>query len=276
MTGRLAVLVALCLAASDALPAPQNAGPAHAPARVVSLDYCADQFVLKFVAKERILAVSPDALQGFSYLRDAAAGIPTVRPIAEDVLVLRPDLVVRSYGGGPKARAFFARAGVRVVQVDWASDLADVMANIEAVAEGLGVPEQGEGLAVDMQDRLAAIKAGSGSPRAVYMTPAGVTAGPGTLIHAILEAAGLRNFQEASGWHPIPLEHLARTQPDLVAAGFFDTTTKLASAWSSVRHPVAQRQLSDREVVFLNGAWIACGGWFVMDAIEALAGQRTR
>ncbi len=275
MSGRLAVLVVLSLAAGDALAAPREVGPGPAPARIVSLDYCADQFVLKLVDRDRILAVSPGASQGFSYMRDAAAGLATVRPVAEDVLVLKPDVVVRTYGGGPGAAALFARAGVRVVQVDWASDLGDVLANVERVADELGVPRRGAELAADMKARLAAITGSSGGPRALYVTPAGVTAGPGTLIHEMLTAAGLTNFQDAAGWHPIPLEHLAYDQPDLVAAGFFDTMTHRIGAWSSTRHPVARRQLGDRDVVFLKGAWIACGGWFVMDAIEALAGRRT-
>lgn len=275
MSGRLAVLVVLSLAAGDALAAPREAGPGPAPARIVSLDYCADQFVLKLVDRDRILAVSPGASQGFSYMRDAAVGLAAVRPVAEDVLVLKPDVVVRTYGGGPGAAALFARAGVRVVQVDWASDLGDVLVNVQRVADELGVPRRGAELAANMKSRLAAITGGSGGPRALYVTPAGVTAGPGTLIHEMLTAAGLTNFQDAAGWHPIPLEHLAFDQPDLVAAGFFDTMAHLTGAWSSTRHPVARRQLGDRDVVFLKGAWIACGGWFVMDAIEALAGRRT-
>ncbi|MCY3595964.1 MAG: ABC transporter substrate-binding protein [Rhodospirillales bacterium] len=271
MLGRLTVFAAFCLTAGDACPAARNSEPAGAPARVVSLDYCADQFVLKLADRERILAVSPDARRAFSYMRDAAAGLPVARPVAEDVLVLKPDLVVRSYGGGPTAAAFFARAGVPVLQVEWASDLNDVVGNIERVAEGLGVPGRGAELAADMKARLAAIAAAPGGARALYMTPAGVTAGPGTLIHDILAAAGLRNFQQAPGWHPIPLERLAYAQPDLVAAGFFDAMTGFTGAWSSARHPVARRQLGGQDVVFLEGAWIACGGWFVMDAVEALA-----
>ena len=61
-------------------------GPAR---RIVSLDYCADQYVLGLVERSRILALSPDAGEDFSYLRAEAEGIPAIRPRAEDVLVLR-------------------------------------------------------------------------------------------------------------------------------------------------------------------------------------------
>ncbi|MEZ5998409.1 MAG: hypothetical protein R3B98_06925 [Hyphomonas sp.] len=71
--------------------------------RVVSLDYCADQFVLGLADREQILAVSKDAEKPFSHLRDRAAGLPKVRAAAEDVVALKPDIVVRSWGGDARA-----------------------------------------------------------------------------------------------------------------------------------------------------------------------------
>ena len=101
-----------------------NEPPQNAPGLgVVSLDYCADQFVLKFVDRENILALSPDATASFSYMKEAAIGLPTIRPRAEDVLLLKPEIVVRSYGGGPLASAFFERTGIKIVQIGYAGDL---------------------------------------------------------------------------------------------------------------------------------------------------------
>ncbi|KCZ93501.1 putative iron ABC transporter periplasmic iron-binding protein [Hyphomonas johnsonii MHS-2] len=264
------LLVGLCLAACSARDAPQVNGTDR-PSRIVSLDYCADQFVLKLADRDRILAVSPDAAKDFSYMHAAAKGAPTVRPLAEDVLILKPDLVVRSYGGGPNAAAFFEQAGVPVLNVGWAGDIPSVMTNIQSMADGLGEPERGEALVTDMRARLDALNVRSDQKRALYLTPAGVTSGPGSLIHAMLVAAGLTNFEETSGWRAIPLERLAYDQPDVVVAAFFGSLANHPDAWSPMNHPVAQAQLSDRDVVPLQGAWTTCGGWFLMDAIEALA-----
>ena len=240
--------------------------PCHAaPARIVSLDYCADQFVLKLVDRDRILAVSPDADADFSYMRDAAAGLPTVRPIAENVIILKPDLVVRSYGGGPNAAAFFERAGVPVLNVGWAPDIEAVMGVIEEMAGGLGAPQRGAEVVADMRARLAAVADevqgdDAGENSALYLTPAGVTTGPGSLVHDMLRAAGLANFQEQPGWRAIPLERLAYEQPDLVAAAFFEGSGTYVDAWSRMRHPVARAQMKERPVVSLPGAWTVCGG----------------
>lgn len=284
MTGRRlscslgALLLALAALAGCAPAGPVTAeGQAPAVARrIVSLDYCADQYLLKLAPRDRILAVSPDADRDFSYMRDAARGLRQVAPRAEDVLVLKPDLVIRSYGGGPEAAAFYRRAGVPVLQLGYSGTLADVRAEVVRVARQLGVPGSGQTLAAQMDRRLAALRAKAdagqeGAREALYMTPGGVTTGPGSLIAEMLAAAGLRNFQREPGWHPLPLERLAYERPDIVAAAFFGSVAGNPDGWSAARHPVARAQLSPERVVRLDGAWTACGGWFVLDAIEALA-----
>jgi len=246
------------------------------PMRIVSLDYCADQYVLRLADRNQILAISPNAVSDFSYMRETATGVPTVRPSAEDVLALRPDLVVRSFGGGPNASTFFERAGVPVLQVGWASnvdseEMGSIPSLIEHMASGLGHPDRGDALVASFRRRLVAVRKQSGGENALYMTPSGVTTGPGSLVHEMLVAAGYQNFQEDPGWRSIPLERLAYEQPDIVAAAFFEAITNHTDAWSASRHPVARQQIHNGNRVALQGAWTACGGWFIMDAIEALA-----
>jgi iron complex transport system substrate-binding protein len=244
--------------------------------RVVSLDFCADQFVLKLLPKSRILAVSTDAQRHFSYMREAAVGIRQVRSIAEDVLVLQPDLIVRSYGGGAHAKKFFERAGLPVIQVPFANDIEAIRQSIMFIATGLGEPERGEVVVKEMDDRLGSIRISSESKSALYMTPAGVTSGPGTLVHEMLLAAGLSNFEQQPGWRSLPLERLAYEQPDIVAAAFFGTNTNHPALWSAMRHPVARRQMLQQPTVHLKGAWTSCGAWFLLDAIETLAAEEFR
>lgn len=244
--------------------------------RVVSLDYCSDQYVLELADREQIRALSPDAEKRFSYKRAVAAGLPKVRPSAEDVLLLEPDLVVRSYGGGPNATAFFQRAGIPVLQIGWASRLdgegqGTVTGLVQQVADGLGQSARGEALVADFRARLDAVRPRDDAETALYMTQGGVTTGQGSLVHEILVAAGWQNFQKETGWHPIPLERLAYERPDIVAGAFFETDHQTANIWSAARHPIARAQFEQGEYVPLEGAWTACGGWFLIEAVEALA-----
>ena len=270
----MVVRAILAAAASLSLLACAQAGErgAGAPRRIVSLDYCADQYVLKFADREDILALSPDAEKRYSYMRAEAAGIPTVRPRTADVLVLEPDLVVRTYGGGHDIANFMEKPGVPVVQIGFPQTLAEVREEVLRAGAALGKPEKARKLVADMDRRLDAL-ARRGFPRktVLYMTPAGVTTGEGTLVHELFEAAGVENFQKQPGWNPLPLERLAYERPDMVAASFFESATNHVDNWSAARHPVAQAQLRELPVVPLEGAWTACGGWFVLDAVEALA-----
>ena len=241
------------------------------PVRIVSLDYCADQYVLKMVNRKHILAVSPDAAKSFSYMRKKAVGLKSVRSTAEDVMILKPDLVVRSYGGGPNAVAFFEKAGVPVLNVGWAGDIDGIKRVTSEMAEGLGVPERGEEIIADMDARLAGLKTQPDNNKVLYMTPSGTTSGPGSLVHEIMIEAGFENFEAKAGWRSLPLERFAYERPDMVAAAFFDTNSLEKDSWSPMRHPIARAQIAELPTVALNGSWMSCGAWFSMDAIEALA-----
>jgi iron complex transport system substrate-binding protein len=265
---RLIVLIAVLTAGCASAP-PAAVAPAR-PMRVISLDYCADQYVLKLLPRARILAVSPDAAAEFSYMRAAAQGVRQVRPTAEDVLLLKPDLVVRSYGGGANVGAMLGRAGVPLLQLGYAEDLAGVRQVLVDTANGLGERAKGAAMAAEFDARLTALQRRASGRTALYVTPGGVTAGPGTMIDAMLTAAGLRNFQTAPGWGTIPLERLAYARPDVIAAAFLDTRWRRPDPWSAAGHPLV-RALAGLPTAQLSGASTACGGWFVLDAVEAMA-----
>lgn len=275
----LAVLLWVWLAGCGGGPTPE-APPGAKPMRIVSLDYCADNYLLKLADDAQILALSPEATREFSYMRTAARGRPTVRPVAEDVLILRPDLVVRSYGGGPDAAAFFERAGIPVLQIGWVSHIegdapGSITFSIRDISTALGQVDRGEALIAEFRARLDTLGRPTSGDTALYMTPGGVTTGPGSLIHEMLIVAGLDNFETQPGWRSLPLERLAYEQPDRIAASFYDDGAINPHAWSAARHPVARALVARPDTVPLEGAWTACGGWFILEAIEALAMEAT-
>ena len=250
----------------------------QASERVVSLDYCADQYALKLLPRDRIVALSPDGTKNFSYLRKQAVGLPTIRPIAEEILLAKPDVVIRSYGGGSGITHFLQRFGIDVIQIGYAGNLASIQRNILDIATGLGQPQQGQAIVDDMAAQLAALKTQHDTPNtptALYMVPTGYTSGLGTLIDELLLNAGLTNYVQTPGWHPLPLEQLLYKSPQVTVLAFYETLADRTAAWSAMAHPVAQRQLEITQSVPLQGAWTACGGWFVVEAIQAMANAGT-
>lgn len=183
---------------------------------IVSLDYCADQFVLGLADPEQVLALSPDSEKPFSHFRDMAQGYPKVRSLSEDILALAPDVVVRSYGGDARNLAFYERFGIRTVQIGYAASLEETVAATRAFAEAIGQPARAE----EVLARLSPPAPETGQV-ALYVTPGGVTAGPGTLIDSIFRHAGLGNAATVSGWSSVPLESLVLSPPALAVTAFF-------------------------------------------------------
>lgn len=268
----LVLATALAAGCSSPLPSPHVvvAKEVKSPLRIVSLDYCADQFVLKLAPRTSILALSPDATRAFSYMRKQAGGIATVRPDAEAVLALNPDLIVRSYGGGPDAVAFFERAGVKVHQIGWGEGFDAVRNNVRDAAKAMGQSANGDTVVAEFDARISGLVPASGVT-ALYMTAGGVTTGPGSMINLMMTTAGLTNFQIQDGWNQLPLERLVTQRPDMAATAFFGETSRDQDYWSAARHPIAQTLLKDLPLAQLDSATTTCGGWFIMDAIELLA-----
>lgn len=238
------------------------------PARptIVSLDYCADQFVLALADREQILALSKDAERQFSYLRDKAAGIPKVRAAAEDVVALNPDIVVRSWGGDARALALYQRFGIRTVQIGYADDVEGTGDLLREVASAIGQAERAEAILA------AAPKPAAPSGRkALYVTPGGVSAGKDTMIGSIMAHAGLENANTGTGWTSLPLESLVMEPPGLMLAAFFGFDDDATDRWSVSRHPVMQRLMATAQVIDMDESRVSCGGWFVAEEAADIA-----
>ncbi len=238
------------------------------PARptLVSLDYCADQFVLALADREQILAVSKDAERRFSHLREKAAGIPKVRAAAEDVIALQPDVVVRSFGGDARALAFYEGFGIRTVQLGYAEDVQGTADVLRAVAAEIGQGARAEALIAAMPG--AAAETGRS---ALYVTPGGVSAGQGTMIASIMAQAGLSNANEGEGWTDLPLERLVQAPPALMLTAFFGFDDDATDRWSVSRHPVMRRLMADAQVIAMDESRISCPAWLVADEAQAIA-----
>ncbi len=247
---------------------------AASPRRVVSLDQCADQYVLALAPREAIAGLSKRADDPDAWLRDQARGLPLKRATLEALSSTRPDLVVRSWGGDERmVRALEAR-GARVVHIEDATDFPGVRANVRTVAAALDRRAEGEALIRRMDAKLAASAGAWKGQRALYYTPGGFTAGPGTLVDAMLRGAGLSNAARAQSFAAIPLEALALNPPRLFVLGFFDAGHQ--TRWDQGRHPLLAELARGKTAASLPGSILGCPAWFAADGTLMLARRAPR
>ena len=250
--------------------------PARADERVYSLDQCADQFVLGLADRDAIVGLSRRADDRDSYLRALVPGLPLRRPTLESILAARPTLVVRYWGGDPRLVRSLRARGVRVAEIGEANDFDGVRRNVRNIAAALGRASAGEAMIREMDQELAAARGAWRGQTALYLTSGGYTAGPGTLIDAILRAAGLSNAVRTPGFSAAPLESLALAPPQRVVLGFFDAGTVAAQRWGPGRHQTERRLVKDRAAARLSSRVLGCPGWFATNGVRRLANAARR
>jgi len=247
---------------------------ARAAPRIVSLDQCADQYVLALAPRGEIAALSKRATNDDSYLRVAAAGLPQRRATLESILGERASVAVTYWAGDMRLPAALSARGVKVVQVDEASDFRGVERNIRQVAAALGQGPAGQRLISRLDSQLARSRGAWGGVRALYLTPGGFTAGQGTLVGAMMAAAGLVSAAPAAGYTPVPLEELVLRPPAALVLGFFSDLAGGRSRWTIAGNGYLQELSRDRAVASLPGSILGCPAWFAADGSLALAKAR--
>ncbi|GAA3783589.1 hemin ABC transporter substrate-binding protein [Streptomyces phyllanthi] len=148
---------------------------------------------------------------------------------AESVLSLEPTVVLADTDTGPAEAIDQIRdAGIPVVVLDPATELADVATRTTRIAEALGVPAAGKALNRRIGDELAAARAGvpEGSrPKVAFLYMRGSAAvyligGKGSGADSLVKAAGAVDAGTASGlgrpFTPITSEALVKAQPDVI------------------------------------------------------------
>jgi len=247
-----------------------------APQRIVSLNLCADELVLRLAAPGTVKSVTWLARDHvLSNVPVLAQAVPVNRGLAEDIVPLAPDLVIAGTYTSRTAVALLQRLRVPVLEIGVPGSIEEALAQITTVAAALGADERGAQLVADIRTRLAAL------PRAVPLAaqaiaavyqPNGFTIGQGSMINDLLNRAGLRNLaveRRIDNYGALPLEVLLVAQPDLLvmnAAG----DRGPALAYEVLSHPALARRYNGARVVSVPSAWWSCPGPHLVDAVNRL------
>ena len=242
--------------------------------RVFSLDQCADQYVLALGDRASIVGLSKRADDADAFLRREATGLLQSRATREAVLAARPEVVVRYWGGSPTLLQALQRRGVKVVSITEASSYDEVRGSVRRVAEALDRPERGAAIVAAMDAKLARAQGAWRGKPALYLSAGGSTTGPGTMMDAMLKAAGLTNVTAAPGYSQLRLEDIVRVKPAALVLGFFERTANALEHWGLGRHRIMQRLMQERAIASLPASVLTCPAWYTADGALMLAQAR--
>ncbi|WP_310534029.1 ABC transporter substrate-binding protein [Novosphingobium sp.] len=215
------VLLALLLGACS--PVQTGRAPATSLPSIVSLNPCTDAILAEVADPVQILAISAWSHDPASSSMDMAEArrFRATNGSVEEVLVLRPDLIVGGTFTPPATRSAYARLGLRLEEVGIAATVEDSFAQVRHLAALAGHPERGEALVAQIIAALAraAPPAGARPVQTVLWEPGGIVPGDNTLVADVMRRAGLANFTAGKGMKQadyLPLERLLADPPALV------------------------------------------------------------
>lgn len=257
----LAIALAACGPAAPARPG-NSANPS-----IVSLNPCLDAILVEVAPPDQVLALS-------HYSRDpSSSSIPAkvatrygvTGGTAEEVIALRPDLVLASIYLPQPTRSALERAGLKVATFGSPTSIAESAAQVREVAALAGRSKEGEALAARLAGPLAPSRA---RIDALLWQPGEIVAGEQTLIAELLREQGFSSHAAARGLRQadrVSLEAVLADPPEVLL---------VAGDAAGQRHPVLQGQMKATHIAEFDPSLIYCGGPTIIKARARLAAIR--
>ena len=255
-----------------------TAATSAAPARVVSMNLCTDQLAMLLAAPGQLHSVSYLASNAdSSVLAGKATRYPKNHGLAEEVFLMRPDLVIAGTFTSRATVGILKRLGFRVEEFRPAYSFADIRSNIKRMGDLLGRQEAARTI-INAFDRELAAQSGrkDGQPArkpvaALYYSNS-YTSGRNTLAAEVVEHAGLDNLGsnlKLVGTVKLPLELLVTGKPDVVVTGRRFGRER-SQATQVLEHPALHAVSSRASTVAVSDKYWICGLPFTLQAVRRL------
>jgi iron complex transport system substrate-binding protein len=261
-----------------ALAMPVSASPAANLPRVVSMNVCSDQLLLSLADPEQILGLS-------RFSRDAwvsgdARRYPRLSGGAEDVLVLKPDIVLANLFDKRSTRELLKANGMHLAELSVPRTLTEVKDQIRELGDIVGHRDRA-GLQIARLDAALARarQAVAEKPyRVLALSRRGWAEGRDSFIGALLAETGLLNTVGELGFTfggYASLEAIVNLKPDLLLvsqAGDFARDDGQAF----LLHPALARFYPPEKRIVIPERLTECGGVMLAEALDVLTAELKR
>ena len=278
------VLFALLLGAGPCTAAPTSGEVAaeHSVGfrRVMSISMCTDDLLLELLPTERIASVTYYSREpANSFFWPQAANVAVNHGTAEEVLAVKPDLVVAGSYTTTATRMLLRKLHMPLLEIAPAGNFEDIRAQTLAVGHALGEDAAAAALVAKMDATLNSLAASRPAQviRVAAWGEGGSIPGQGTLFDAILHAAGGVNIAGsvgAQGFLSFGVEELLMARPDVIA---YSSNTSATPGLNTdlALHPLLVGRYANRRITY-PGALYSCGVAASADAAVALRASLLR
>lgn len=251
------------------------------PARVVSLNMCTDQLLIDLAEPRQIAGLSPFAADAArSFLAERARALPILSGTAEEVMVLKPDLVVSGTFTKRATREFIRARGVPLEEFAPVRSLAETKRQITRFGEITGAREAATKRNAELEAGLAELRAAAADRklRVLPLARRAWVAGSQSLMSELLTAAGLVNAAGELGMRTggrVTLEQIVLLKPDAVLISRDDDMAE-DQGRALLLHPAIRSLFPPERRIIIPERLTVCGGPMLAEAMRALAGQISR
>jgi iron complex transport system substrate-binding protein len=269
----------LAYALAAALSLPGSAASAAGP-RVISMNICTDQMLLAVADPDQIMGLSRFSRDARQWAGEAARRYPILSGGAEDILMLKPDVVAASDFDKRSTREILKANGLNLVEFPIPRTLADVREQIRQMGALAGHPERAS---VEIARLDAAIsdakRAAAGKNfRMLPLSRRGWVPGRDSFVGAILAEAGLASAAGELGitfGGFVSIEEIIRLKPDfLVVSDAGERAEDDGRAF--LLHPALERFYPRSKRIVIPERMTECGGVMLADALNALSAELKR
>lgn len=228
---------------------------------------------MDLVPAERIAAISHYSQDpgASSIPLDVAWRFHSTTGTAEEVIALRPDLVVASSFTAPATREAFERAGLKTLYLDSPTTIEASKAQVTQLAAAVGAVPYGESLNARIDKAVAESQAGTARPSALLFIGGDLASGGGNLLDQLLVTAGFRNAAADYGLSftgTLPVETIVAHPPAVIL------TPDAGGRTAALRRRVLTATGAKVAEVPFARALMNCGGPTIPAALARLSAIR--
>jgi iron complex transport system substrate-binding protein len=246
--------------------------------RFVSINMCTDQMLLDLARPEQILGLSPFARDSArSWAFKQAAALPILSGTAEEVMMLKPDIVLAGRFTKRTTREFIRARGIRTEEFDAVRTIAESRQQIARIAALVGAQDLGRQRIAAMDEAFLKLKAAPAGTqlRVLPLSRRGWVTGQESLTSDLLKTAGLVNVAGEIGLRSggfLTLEAIVKLRPDAILLSRDDGAAE-DQGRAKLLHPAIANLFPPERRIVIPESLTVCGGPMLIATMERLATQ---